>query len=99
MMISSLGTVIQDISRPLENISNIYHILSGDDYGLFAINNHGQLYLTSTILNQTSEDFFQLLILISSSSSISYCRTTVSIQRTPRWSDLICPAVSSYLDK
>ena len=94
MMISCIGTVIQDISGESEKMSNIYYILSGDDFGLFAINHFGQLYLTSSILNQTSDADFQLIILISSLSSISYCRTNVSIQRTPRWSYLICPAVS-----
>ncbi|CAF1579479.1 unnamed protein product, partial [Adineta steineri] len=88
------GTVIQDISLNINNISNNYYILSGDTYGLFAINNLGQLYLTSPILNQTSEEYFELTILISSlSSSLSYCRTNISIIRTPKWSHFICPAV------
>ncbi len=88
------GTVIQDISNYRNNLSNIYYILSGDLYGLFAINNLGQLYLTSPILNQTSEEYFSLIILISSVSSMSYCRTNISIHRTPKWAYLICPAVS-----
>ncbi|CAF3595684.1 unnamed protein product [Adineta steineri] len=88
------GTVIQDISLNINNISNNYYILSGDTYGLFAINNLGQLYLTSPILNQTSEEYFELTILISSlSSSLSYCRTNISIIRTPKWSHFICPAI------
>jgi hypothetical protein len=90
------GTVIQDISHDNNNISNTYYILSGDKYGLFAINNLGQLYLTSSILNQTSEEYFELMILISSSLSLSYCRTNISIIRTPKWSYFICPAVIYY---
>ncbi|CAF3768749.1 unnamed protein product [Rotaria sordida] len=71
-----------------------YYILSGDKYGLFAINNLGQLYLTSPMLNKTSEEYFELTILISSlSSSIFYCRTNITIIRTPNWSYFICPAI------
>ncbi|CAF4364324.1 unnamed protein product, partial [Rotaria magnacalcarata] len=45
------------------------------------------------MLNKTSEEFFELTILISSSSSsLSYCRTNISIVRTPKWSYFICPA-------
>ncbi|UJR27505.1 hypothetical protein I4U23_008789 [Adineta vaga] len=84
------GTVIQDISLK-NNISNNYYILSGDDYGLFAINNLGQLYLTSSILNQTLNEYFELMIFMS--SSLIYCHTNISIIRTPKWSYFICPAI------
>ncbi len=86
--------MIQDISVNNNNIPNNYYILSGDKYGLFAINNFGQLYLTSPMLNQTSDEYFELIILISSLSSLSYCRTNISIIRTPKWSYFICPAVN-----
>ena len=86
------GTVIQDISVNKNN-SNNYYILSGDSYGLFAINNLGQLYLTSPLLNQTVNEYFQLVILISS-PSLSYCQTNISVQRTPKWSHFVCPAVN-----
>ena len=87
-----LGTVIQDIDLT-NNSSNRYYILSGDTYGLFAVNKFGKLYLFSSILNKTSEEYFELLILISS-SSISYCRTNISVSYLPKWSDFICPPVS-----
>ena len=86
------GTVIQEISLN-KNSSNNYYILSGDFYGLFAINNFGQLYLTSPLLNQTVNEYFQLVILISS-SPLSYCQTNISVLRTPKWSYFVCPAVS-----
>ncbi|CAF4287074.1 unnamed protein product, partial [Adineta steineri] len=85
------GTIIQDIYFKNDTI-NHYSILSGDKYNLFSINNLGQLYLVSTILNQTSDDYFGLTILISSSSLI-YCRTNISIIRTPKWSYFICPVM------
>ncbi|CAF3290402.1 unnamed protein product [Rotaria socialis] len=90
------GTVIQDITIGNNNISPYnYYILSGDTHGLFSVSNLGQLYLTSPMLNKTSEEFFELTILISSSSSsLSYCRTNVSIIRTPKWSYFICPSVT-----
>ncbi|CAF5213606.1 unnamed protein product, partial [Rotaria magnacalcarata] len=72
------------------NNSTYYYILSGDKYGLFAINNLGELSLASAILNQTCDDYFELIILISSLSK-SYCRTNISIIRSPNWSYFICP--------
>lgn len=88
-----LGTVIQDISLD-NNTTYNYYIASGDPYGLFAISNLGQLYLTSPMLNTTSEEYFQLTIFILSSSVFHQCRTNVSISRTPKWSYFICPPVS-----
>ncbi|CAF1436676.1 unnamed protein product, partial [Adineta ricciae] len=85
------GTIIQEISLN-KNSSNNYYILSGDSYGLFAINNFGQLYLTSPLLNQTVNEYFQLIILISS-SPLSYCQTNISVLRTPKWSYFVCPAI------
>ncbi|CAF5191998.1 unnamed protein product, partial [Rotaria magnacalcarata] len=83
------GTIIQNIQLNNNN-STYYYILSGDKYGLFAINNLGELSLASAILNQTCDDYFELIILISSLSK-SYCRTNISIIRSPNWSYFICP--------
>ncbi|CAF0982632.1 unnamed protein product, partial [Rotaria sordida] len=88
------GTVIQNIDYNNNN-SNHYYILSGNKYNLFSINNLGQLYLISSMLNRTSEEYFELVIMISSSSSssISYCRTNISIIRSPNWSYFNCPII------
>lgn len=91
-----LGTVIQDIRDNEKDLSNSYYIFSGDTYGLFALNNLGQLYLTSSMLNRTSEEYYPLIILVSSLSSNGFCRTNVSIIRTPRWSEFVCPPVSTF---
>ncbi|CAF1202193.1 unnamed protein product, partial [Adineta steineri] len=85
------GTIIQDIYFK-NDTNNHYYILSGDKYNLFSINKLGQLYLVSSILNQTSDDYFELTIL-KSSSSLIYCRTNISIIRTPKWSHFICPVM------
>ncbi|CAF4189894.1 unnamed protein product, partial [Rotaria sordida] len=86
------GAIIQNIDYNNNN-SNHYYILSGNKYSLFSINNLGQLYLISSMLNRTSEEYFELVIMISSSSSssISYCRTNISIIRSPNWSYFNCP--------
>ncbi|CAF4759917.1 unnamed protein product, partial [Rotaria sp. Silwood2] len=84
-------TIIQNIDQKNNN-SNHYYILSGDKYGLFSINDLGQVYLYSSMLNRTSEEYFELVILISS-LSISYCRTNISIIRSPNWSYFICPVI------
>ncbi|CAF4209762.1 unnamed protein product, partial [Rotaria sordida] len=88
------GTIIQNIDYNNNN-SNHYYILSGNKYNLFSINNLGQLYLISSMLNRTSEEYFELVIMISSSSSssISYCRTNISIIRSPNWSYFNCPII------
>ncbi|CAF5140793.1 unnamed protein product, partial [Rotaria sp. Silwood1] len=44
------------------------------------------------MLNRTSEEYFDLVILISS-LSISYCHTNISIIRSPNWSYFICPVM------
>ena len=84
------GTVIQDI-RQQAYFPNTYYIINGDLYNLFAVNHLGQLYLTSEILNQTNGEYFHLIIAMTSQTSISFCRTNISITRTPKWSHFICP--------
>jgi hypothetical protein len=81
----------------MNNNSNQYYILSGDRYGLFGINHLGKIYLISSILNRTMEEYFQLIFLLQSSFSISYCRMNISIIRLPKWSYFICPPVSSVV--
>ncbi|UJR21665.1 hypothetical protein I4U23_024742 [Adineta vaga] len=85
------GTIIRDIHFKKNN-TNHYYILSGDKYGMFSINSFGQLYLVSSLLNQTAEEYFELIIL-TSSYLLSYCRTNISIVRTPKWSNFICPSM------
>ncbi|CAF0721029.1 unnamed protein product [Adineta ricciae] len=88
---SLAGTIIRDISLT-KNDTNHYYILSGDKYGMFSINSFGQLYLVSSLLNQTVEEYFSLMILISS-EPLSYCHMNISINRTPKWSYFICPSM------
>lgn len=92
MVFLPLDSIIQNIHRT-NNISNYYYIISGNHYGLFSINNNGQIYLVSSLLNRTSEEYFELTIL-RSSFSVSFCRINISISRSPNWSNFVCPLVS-----
>ena len=90
---STLGTIVQDVHLDTGTDRTFYYILSGDHYGLFAVDAPGQIVLASTQLNRTSAKSFQLIVLISTASSISYCQTRILIRRSIPWSSFICPAV------
>ncbi|CAF1547515.1 unnamed protein product, partial [Didymodactylos carnosus] len=85
-------TVINDIVLESDHKRrHWYYIVSGNDNGLFSINDNGQLFVTSQLNISLQTVYFDLTVLIHDGLQEYYCQTQIQIIKTRTWNNFVCP--------